>query len=232
MCRRTSRHFDKTQQSKIKMPKCKTTSVTTTVLPNYSNYAYADVLPNFNEYDRIPETELSTLMCYSDYEIEGTLNQFTDERLNDHMYMTYRKRNLKMPELIRKLLTFFVQHYKQPLSAIAKDYLASKKLSMDEWLKSVKNRHRGDILCLFLLNIVTGQHSCVHLRLGKIWCTLRSVSTNHDELVSMCDFHLVYLGFGAFMRLIPRPVSEMKVQGVQIPGHVVGLDQQTQLELT
>ena len=75
------------------MPKRKAPGVTTTVLPNYSNYAYADVLPNFNEYDRMPETELSTLVCYKDYETKGTLNQFTDERLNDHIYMIHCKCN-------------------------------------------------------------------------------------------------------------------------------------------
>ena len=74
-----SHHFDKTQYLRIKMPKCKLTGITTTVLPNYSDYEYADVLPEFNEHDRIPKAELSTLECYNNYEIEGTLNQFTDE---------------------------------------------------------------------------------------------------------------------------------------------------------
>ena len=34
------------------------------------------------------------------------------------------------------------------------------------------------------------------------------------------------------MRLIPHPVAEMKVHKTQILGHVVGLDHETQLELT
>ena len=39
---------------------------------------------------------------------------------------------------------------------------------------------------------------------------------HHDEHVSRCDLHLVYLGFGAFLHLIPRPnidVKEMPVLG-------------------
>ena len=133
----------------VKMPKCKTTSSSTAKLPNYSNYNYADKLPPFSEHDRIMESNLPSLVCYQNYQIEGTMNQFTDNILNDHLCMIFCKKNLKTPQLIHKLVTFLVQYYKKLLSKKAEDYLNSKKLTIDEWLNSVRNNRRGDILCLF-----------------------------------------------------------------------------------
>ena len=118
------------------------------------------------------------------------------------------------------------------LSKKAQEYLGYKKLTMDEWLNSVSMNRRGDILCLFLLSIVTGRHACVHLRNGRMWSTLRSVPLNHDEHVSMCNLHLVYLGFGAFLHLVPRPVLDIKEGDLPILGHVVGEDPETKNELT
>ena len=57
-----------------------------------------------------------------------------------------------------------------------------------------------------------------------MWSTLRSVPLDHDEHVNMCDLHLVYLGFGAFLRLVPRPVLDIKEGDLPILGHVVGED--------
>ena len=146
--------------------------------------------------------------------------------------MTFHKKNLETPKLMHKLIVFFVRHYKKMLYKKAQEYLGSKKLTMDEWLNSVSMNRRGDILCLFLLSIVTGQHACVHLRNGCMWSTLRSVPLNHDEHVSMCDLHLVYLGFGAFLCLVPRLALDIKEGDLPILGHVVGEDPETQNELT
>ena len=48
----------------------------------------------------------------------------------------------------------------------------------------------------------------------------------------MCDLHLVYLGFGTFLCLVPRPVLDIKEGDLPILGHVVGEDPETQNELT
>ena len=47
----------------------------------------------------------------------------------------------------------------------------------------------------------------------------------------MCDLLLVYLGFGAFLCLVPRPVLDIKESDLPILGHVVGEDLETQNEL-
>ena len=50
--------------------------------------------------------------------------------------------------------------------------------------------------------------------------------------VNLCDLHLVYLGFGAFLCLVPRPALDTKECNLPILGHVVGEDPETQMELT
>ena len=122
-----------------KMSKRKKKSSGVASLPNYSKYDHADKLPPFSEHDRILETELSSLVCYHSYQPECKLNQFTDDVLNDYLYMTFRKKNLETPKLICKLVIFFVRHYKELLATKAQDYLDSKKLTIDEWLNSVHN---------------------------------------------------------------------------------------------
>ena len=122
-----------------KMPKHKKKPSGAVYLPNYSNYDYADKLPPFSEHDRILKTNLPSLVCYHNYQTERKLNQFTDNVLNNHLYMTFRKKNLETPKLICKLVIFFIHHYKKLLSKKAQDYLDSKKLTIDEWLNSVCN---------------------------------------------------------------------------------------------
>ena len=47
----------------------------------------------------------------------------------------------------------------------------------------------------------------------------------------MCDLHLVYLGFGAFLHLVPRPAVDIKEQELPILSHVIGDDPNTNMEL-
>ena len=64
-----------------------------------------------------------------------------------------------------------------------------------------------------------------------MWSTLRSVPLDHDKHVSMCNLHLVYLGFGVFLCLVPRPAVDIKEHELPILGHVVGEDPETNMEL-
>ena len=77
-----------------------------------------------------------------------------------------------------------------------------KKLSIEDWALSVKLNRRGDILSLFTLCALTSHHAMVHLRNGNLWTTVdTSESYDHDELLSICDIHLAYIGNGQFVEL-------------------------------
>ena len=43
---------------------------------------------------------------------------------------------------------------------------------------------------------------------GKVWSTLYATLLHHDELITRCDMHLVYMGFGIFLCLLRQPPIE------------------------
>ena len=172
-----------------------------TKVPNYSKYEYAEMLPMFTESNILLESELNTLECYDEYQLEAPLNTFSDQILNDNLCTFYKRKWLETAALMRKLVSFFVHHYRKKFTECVKDYLEFKKLTLDDWLRFVKENHCGDILCIYMLSLVTGIYTCVHLKDKKIWSTLQVVPLLYHELISRCEVHLVYLGFGILLRL-------------------------------
>ena len=170
-------------------------------VPNYSKYEYTEMMQTFSKTDRLLESELNSLECYDTFQLEAPLNTFNETTLNDHLYKIYHKKQLVSVETMRKLVSFFVRQYKTLLELRVRAYLDSKKLTLDQWLDAVKNNRRGDILCVYLLSLVTGRHTIVHLKGGINWCTLKVIPLLHEELIERCDIHLVYLGFGVFLHL-------------------------------
>ena len=198
-------------------------------LLNYSPYEYAQELPMFREHDRLSEHDRTSLECSDLYQPEKRLNEFTDELLNDHLYSLYCTQRLKTPTLIRKLVIFFVKRYRNHITDQVQKYLESKKLDLDDWLTAVKDNRRRDILSLYLLNMITGCHSCIHLKDNLMWSALRNPPPKHDDHVNMCDLHLIYLGFGAFICLVPKQVPDYK--DFTILGQITAEDPTTLHEL-
>ena len=148
----------------ITMPHKKKTGKGTVNILNFSDYAFVQHLPPFQEADRFLESELSQLSCYNDYVLEASLSQFSNGMLNNNLCTMYRKGWLERLELMHKLLTFFVKRYHGLLVPMVEEYLNSKKLSMEDWLKAVKEGHHGDIVCVLFLSMITGQHTHIHLK--------------------------------------------------------------------
>ena len=185
-------------------------------IPNFTGYQYSEVIRDFAECDRIAESELCRLECHEKYYSECSLNSFNDAELNDHLYRIYYPK--RMDTL--RYIAYFVNLYPKQITQKASNYLDSKRLTLGEWLKSVKEGRRGDILCVYLLSMATGSHTVVHMRNNKLWSTLQDMPTSHDELIQQCDKHLVYLGLGVFFQLKERIT-------VDILGTVTGQDPET-----
>ena len=81
-------------------------------VPNYNKYEYTEMMQTFSETDRLLKSELNSLECYSTFQLEAPLNSFSDTTLNDHLYKIYHKKQLVSVETMRKLVGFFVRHYK------------------------------------------------------------------------------------------------------------------------
>ena len=55
---------------------------------------------------------------------------------------------------------------------------------------------------MFTLCALTSCHAMVHLRNGNLWTTVDTPeSYDHDELLSICDIHLAYIGNVQFVKL-------------------------------
>ena len=173
------------------------------IVPNFTGYLYSETIEDFAECDRISESELKDLACHAKYYLESNLNSFTDAELNDHLYRIYYPKRMDM-QVLHRYLAYFVNLYPKQITQKVNTYLESKKLTLDEWLKSVKDGRRGDILCVFLLSMATASHTAVHLKHNKIWSTLNHKPSSHDELMRQCDKHLAYLGLGIFLELKER----------------------------
>ena len=87
----------------------------------------------------------------------------------------------------------------------------------------------GRYIVSYLLNMITGRHTCVHLKNGILWSTLKAVPIDHDEHMDRCNFHLVYLGFGTFIKLVPIQPPDSK--DFVVIGHITTYDPTTSAEL-
>ena len=91
---------------------------------------------------------------------------------------------------------------KKNFEQCASKYLASKVLSYDNWLDSISEGCKGDILALFSLCMLFSVHALVHLKDGFIWMTLSKLLDDHAEDLKKCNVHLCYLDRGIFIELI------------------------------
>ena len=127
-------------------------------------------------------------------------------------------------QVLCRCLAYYVKLYPRQITQKVKNYLNSKKLTLEEWLKSIKDGRRGDILCVYLLSMATGSHTVVHLKHNKLWSMLKDRPASHDELIQQCDKHLVYLGLGIFLQLKER--APFKILGT-----ITGQDPETHKRL-
>ena len=166
-------------------------------------FDYSDTIADFSECEKLLESELEQqLPCFSEYEPKCKLNSLTDSHLNDHLYGVYSSKCSETISFMRTWTGFFIRQYRTKISQRVKPYLDSKKLSLDDWLMSVKQSRRGDIMLVYILSIMKGLHMCMHLKNGKTWSTLRAIPIHHMELMHRCDIHLMCFGFGIYLRLV------------------------------
>ena len=86
----------------------------------------------------------------------------------------------------------------------ARRYLASKGLAFDNWMTSITDGMKGDILVLYTLCMLFDKHAIVHLRHGLVWSTLEDLSQDHYADLKKCELHLCYVGRGLFVELTER----------------------------
>ena len=106
----------------------------------------------------------------------------------------------------RTWLHLFIRLHKRFFNNMAKGYLTRKGLSLDNWLDSVQEGRKGDVLTLLGLCMLIEKHALVHLKNGKIWTSLRDSQHSHNEALARSDIHLIYVGRGNFAKMSCRKV--------------------------
>ena len=104
-------------------------------------------------------------------------------------------------KFMRTWLHLFVRLHKKYFNNMTKTYLTRKGLSLDNWLDSVQDGRKGDVLTLLGLCMLIEKHALVHLHDGAIWTSLRDSQNSHDEALDRSDIHLIYLGRGNFAKM-------------------------------
>ena len=164
---------------------------------------YASCMDPLLEGDQLKDGELSELCCKDTHEVITNFREMSSEAIDQHLYELFgHLEGYKSHEYMRKWLGFFSIVHQQAIISKAGRYMELKKLSIEDWVQSVKLNRRGDILSLFTLCALTSHHAIVHLRNGNLWTTVDTPeSYDHDKLLSVCDIHLAYTGNGQFVEL-------------------------------
>ena len=164
---------------------------------------YASCMDPLLEGDRLKDGEFSELCCKDTHEAITNFREMSSEAIDQHLYELFgRLEGYKSHEYMRKWLGFFSIVHRQAIISKVGRYMELKKLSIEDWVLSVKLNRRGDILSSFILCALTSCHAIVHLRNGNLWTTVDTPeSYDHDKLLSICDIHLAYIGNGQFVEL-------------------------------
>ena len=131
--------------------------------------------------------------------------KITEYKENDNLYNIFALYSEQDCDFIRRWLEFFMMMvYPKNFECAGYHCLTAKGLTLDTWSDSIEDGWKGDFLSLYGLNLMLDTHTAIHLSNNRLWTTIKNPPKNHDMLLPMCNFHLVYLGRGLFVELIER----------------------------
>ena len=193
----------------FKMPKRKSKDGTSKRdIPSNNPYKYCSTVEPILE-THVTKEGLISLPCRATHKVSPHSVKIKE---NDALYDIYTRCMNRSISFVREWLKVFVLMHKVQLAKKAKQYLKLKGLSIDMWSESITDGHKGDVLVLFGLNLLTETHCVVHLANGQIWTTLATLSGVHSTDLQKCDLHLPYIGRGLFIELTEHAVPLMITQ--------------------
>ena len=123
-------------------------------------WKYVEVLRPIYETHKVPREEIVRLSCRSHHEVSSTPKGINE---NDMLYHLFAELCGQDRKFMRTWLHLFVWLHKRFFNNMAKGYLARKGLSLDNWLDSVQEGRKGDVLTLLGLCMLIEKHALVHL---------------------------------------------------------------------
>ena len=154
------------------------------------------------ETDKVLKEEIEQLCCRATHCVRLKVTTHAENNNLYNIFALYAGQDCKF---MRRWLKFFMMTvYPRNFEAASHHCLMPKGLTLDIWAGGIEDGRKGDFLALYSLNLMLDTHTVVHLKNGRLWTTIKNRLLSHDELVKMCNFHLVYLGRGLFVELMER----------------------------
>ena len=149
----------------------------------------ADFVDPIYETHKISQNELSELSCQVTHCVQAYSTKLPE---NDILYNIFTRFTTQPVVFIRCWLKIFMLANKRNFEQCASKYLASKVLSYENWLDSISEDRKGDILALFGPCLLFSIHALVHLKDGFISTTSSKLLDDHAEDLKKCSVHLCY----------------------------------------
>ena len=155
-----------------------------------------------HEMDRVLKKDIEMLSCWTTHCVRLKI---TEHKENDNLYNIFALYSRQDCDFIRRWLKFFMMTvYPKNFECAGYHCLTVKGLTLDLWSDSMEDGWKGNFLSLYGLNLMLDTHTVVHLSNNQLWTTIKKPPKNHDTLLAMCNFHLVYLGRSLFVELTER----------------------------
>ena len=153
------------------------------------------------EIHKVTRGELTELSCRATHCVKAHSMKLLE---NDNLYDIFTKFTDQKVAFICRWLKICMLANRRNLELHLSKYLASKGLSYKNWLDSISEGRKGDILALYSLCMLFSVHAVIHLKNGLDWTTLSQLSDNHAKDLDKCELHLCYQGRGIFTELVKR----------------------------
>ena len=133
-------------------------------------WKYVDHLVPIFKTHKVSKEEIANLSCRVNYEV-APHDQSINE--NDMLYHYFALLCAQDQKFMRTWLYLFIRLHKQYFNTLASIYLKCKGLSLDNWLDSIQDGCKGDVLSLLGLCLLIEKHVLVHLSNGLLWSSLK-----------------------------------------------------------
>ena len=185
------------------MPKLRTSGkVRARKIPSNCEYPFIDIFQPVYETQKIQKEAIEHLCCRLTHCVKLKHVEHED---GDILYNIFAINIGQDCEFFRRwLYHFMVEVFPKNFAGIGSTYFQSKGLSFQQWAAGILGNIKADFFALYGLCLLTDKHVVVHLKDGKIWTSLKNPRDDHDKILEMCQFHLVYLGRNLFVELTKR----------------------------
>ena len=129
-------------------------------IPTKNKYKYCTKLVPILETDRLTRDEIVALCCHSTYKVKQKTIFVKEDNAMYNIFAIYAGQS---PKFMRSWLKLYMDMYTKQSKCVGENYLKWKGLEFDHWRESIKDSHKGDVMCLLGLNYDMDTPTIVHL---------------------------------------------------------------------